>query len=121
LGFSSHVRPSSKITVQVGLDLSLNHKKSRLLRPSQRQIVTGIVVNKRLNVPRKFRSEIRKNVFFLKKFGLYGHARHVGISDPFYFLEKLIGQVAHWRFVDPKNKEALEYSKILQALKRGSR
>ena len=47
-------------------DLKLNHKKTRVMRPHKRQVVTGVVVNEKLGVPkykwRKLRARLHNYI-----------------------------------------------------------
>ncbi len=64
----------------------LNNSKIRLSNTSQRQEVTGLTVNERVNVPRLFVREIRAMLHNLRRFGVhkcqeryelkYAHRRH---------------------------------------------
>jgi RNA-directed DNA polymerase len=49
---------------------SVNEEKTRLVRRSQRQRVTGFVINDRLNVPREYVREIRTLLYIWKRYGL---------------------------------------------------
>lgn len=48
----------------------VNSEKTRVLRPSDRQIVTGIVVNDGLNVPRKYINSLRAILHNMEKEGI---------------------------------------------------
>ncbi len=50
----------------------LNENKTNLLRKGARKIVTGIVVNEKMQAPRSLRREFRQNVYFIRKFGIDG-------------------------------------------------
>jgi len=51
----------------------INFDKVRLRRKSQRQMVTGIIVNtNKPNLPRKYRNQIRAMIHVLKKYGEEG-------------------------------------------------
>ncbi|HBC87078.1 MAG TPA: hypothetical protein DCZ94_09005 [Lentisphaeria bacterium] len=45
---------------------TLNDKKTRVMRKGRRQIVTGIVVNRKVNIPRKLRRNIRAGLHNIK-------------------------------------------------------
>ncbi|MFZ2657667.1 MAG: reverse transcriptase family protein [Victivallales bacterium] len=47
-------------------DYRLNDKKTRVMRRGRRQIVTGIVVNRKVNIPRKLRRNIRAGLHNVK-------------------------------------------------------
>jgi len=87
-----------------------NTKKRRVLRPSSRQLVTGIVVNDHLAVPRSERRRFRATLANVKKNGLAAEAR--GRED---FEAYLHGYVAYVRMVEPERgaKLASELGEVL--------
>jgi RNA-directed DNA polymerase len=50
-------------------NFAINEDKTQLMRWSQRQRVTGIIVNQRLNVPREYRRHIRAVLHIWDKYG----------------------------------------------------
>ncbi|HPF38416.1 MAG TPA: reverse transcriptase family protein [Phycisphaerae bacterium] len=75
----------------------VNEKKTRVLRPNQRQVVTGLVVNDRINVPRKEVRRIRAILHRAKREGL---ARQNRENHPF-FESWLRGMIAYITMVNP--------------------
>lgn len=69
-----------------------NTKKLRISRQSDRQKVTGVTVNKKLNPPKKLLRKVRQQVYYCKKFGVAQHCHQVGI-DPISFQEKIYGEL----------------------------
>jgi len=53
--------------------LSLNYSKIRLMQTHQRQEVTGITVNNKLQAPRFLRRKLRQQFYYINKFGLASH------------------------------------------------
>lgn len=51
----------------------LNNEKTIFLKPGDRKRVTGIIVNEKLSVPRSITRNLRKEIYFIKKFGLEEH------------------------------------------------
>lgn len=49
--------------------LSINHKKTKMMHRRQRQLVCGIVVNEKINLPRKWRKNLRAEIFQKKRAG----------------------------------------------------
>jgi RNA-directed DNA polymerase len=43
--------------------LKINHKKTKFMHTSQRQLVCGVVVNEKINLPRRWRKRLRAEVF----------------------------------------------------------
>lgn len=95
----------------------LNKKKSLTVRRSNRQTVTGIVVNEKLNVTKEYRKKIRKEVYYCKKYGVKEHLKylHIDISENEY-LTSLLGKINYVLQVIPNNDEFLHYKKIVSKL-----
>ncbi len=51
------------------IKLTINKEKTRILKNYDQQRVTGLVVNKKINVPRKLRRELRQTMYYLMKYG----------------------------------------------------
>lgn len=87
----------------------LNKKKTRIMRPGNRQLVTGIVVNQTMNLPRKEKRRIRAALHRAQKQGIQGvtlesnRHRHVdGAGNPERTEAVLRGKLNHWNMVNPK-------------------
>lgn len=90
----------------------LNDKKTTVVRDGQKKVVTGIVVNEKLNVSSTYRRKIRQTVYYCKKFGTASHMKKQNdTGDEKLFLQKLLGKINYVLSVDNKNKEMLEYKK----------
>ena len=83
---------------------------------TQQQEVTGIVVNYKTQLPKKVRKEIRKNMYYIQKYGLESHLNHIGLERKNY-LEHLLGQVGYAVFINPKDQEMKRYKQILREYK----
>jgi len=84
--------------------LKLNKAKTRLIPNSNRQKITGVVVNEKLSVESSYLRKLRQSHYYIKKHGIFGHARHVKASNPRGLLEKLIGQVSYAHFIRQDDK-----------------
>lgn len=102
-----------KVLSQEGYEL--NEKKTRLMEAHQRQEVTGIVVNKKLQVSRKKRNELRKVMYFIEKYGIESHLQHVNESRVNY-LKHLLGIANHFSFVNPSDIRVKNFVKTLKEL-----
>ncbi len=114
---SSHKLDRGEVVATVSsmlsnIGLRVNKSKTRLMKPNNRQKVTGVVVNTRLSVERTLLKKIRQECYFVQKFGIYGHARKTGSKDPRACLERLLGQVSHAVFIRSDDK----YLKKMKAL-----
>ncbi|MBQ9714816.1 MAG: RNA-directed DNA polymerase [Clostridia bacterium] len=99
------------------LGLFLKDKKTAVIPNSKRQIVTGIVVNQKANVARQYKSKIRQEMFFIKKFGIDGHLQKTGINNRQKYLNSLKGRIAFVLQTLPGDKEFLKYKNYLANLK----
>lgn len=89
----------------------VNKEKTRVLKQNKSQKVTGIVVNKKINVPKKIKKELRQEMYYIKKFGLIEHMNKVGISNEttFKYICRLLGKINFVITIEKDNKEFIEY------------
>lgn len=96
------------------LGLSLNKEKITLITKKSRQVVTGIVVNEKMQVNKDYRKNIRKDVFFIKKYGLPSHMNYLKLSIPKEnYLNQLLGKINFVLQIDKTNKEFQRYKKYI--------
>jgi RNA-directed DNA polymerase len=86
------------------LKLSLNPKKTRVLKPNNQQIVTGLVVNEKVSVPREYLRSLKQDCYFIHKFGIYGHCRQIENANPRSTLEQVIGRLSYVSNILSKDK-----------------
>ena len=92
----------------------MNSKKTTVVSSSGRQVVTGIVVNEKLTVPAEYKSKIRQEVYFCKKFGVENHLCHINyIGDTKAYLQSLLGRVSFVLQTEPREQEFLAYKTYL--------
>lgn len=98
------------------LNLKLNMNKIRVLHKHQRQVVTGIVVNEKIQVAKVYRKEIRKNVYYIKKFGIIEHLERnnsdalIDDSMILSYLKSLLGKIEFVLFINKRDEEMKQYS-----------
>lgn len=96
--------------------LCLNEGKTRVIKNSRSQVVTGVCVNEKAQVPKSYRRSIRQTIYYIKKFGLDDYMKHMKINDKMHFLRSLHGKVLFVLSIDKENKEFLEYKKFLRGV-----
>lgn len=112
--FSGDFDPGEVISL-VKLELGkagfyLNSKKTTIVRNGQKKIVTGIVVNEKLNVSLSYRKSIRQTVYYCKKFGIKSHMEKQKVqTDELTFLSGLLGRINYVLSVDGNNSEYEQY------------
>ena len=99
------------------LDLRLNQEKEKLMERNTRQIVTGIVVNDKLQIPKTNRNIIRMEVHYLTKFGLVEHLNRTNNTRDNY-IAHLLGKINFALHVNPKDQKMIGYkNEVLKFVK----
>ena len=94
------------------IGLKLNEDKSMLMGKNQRQIISGIITNSKIQVPREKRDELRQAMFFIDKFGLDDHLNKIKCSKANY-LKHLLGIANYITFINPKDEKTIAIKKKL--------
>lgn len=102
----------SKLTV---MNLTIHPDKFKVMHQGLQQKVTGIVVNNKIQAPRKDRNKLRQTLHYIKKFGIDNHIQHMKIIERNY-LYHLYGKVSFIVYLNPKDDEFLSYKEYLKGL-----
>jgi RNA-directed DNA polymerase len=115
---SDFILPIKEIIKNHGFQI--NHKKTRIKYPHQRQMVTGLVVNnQKPAIPRKHIKKLKQEIYYCKKYGVHGHLTNkkdrkyysnyknylFGMAYYFKMIDKKIGQ----KFIDEIKEIPWEY------------
>lgn len=96
----------------------LNKQKIKIIKPNKAQIVTGIVCNEKLSIPRPYKKAIRQSMYYINKYGLDNHLKHIkSLDDKTTYLNKLYGQVLFVLQIEKNDSEFLNYKNTLIKLK----
>lgn len=82
----------------------VNPQKTRFQYHNRRQEVTGIIVNEKLSVFPEVEDELRNAIYFITKYGLADHMRHINCHKAFY-REHLFGIAYYIKMVEPEKGE----------------
>ena len=112
---SDVIRLVRKMLYKLGLEL--NQDKISIINNSNSQNVTGLVVNEKVQVSKKYRNKIRQEIYYIKKYGISSHINRLNISSSEKdYLKKLNGRILYVLQIDDNNKEFLEYKKYIRDL-----
>lgn len=118
--FSGDFNPSKIITIVKKelrkYNLELNNEKIHVIRNHKCQKVTGLVVNNKVQTPINYRKNIRKEIFYIKKYGLDSHLEHNSIKDRNKYLNELYGRILFVLQINNTN-EFNEYKEFILKLK----
>ena len=92
-----YIKVIKKIIFDEGYNINAN--KFRVQFNNSRQVVTGLVVNKKLTIPQKIRNELDLALYYINKFGLQNHLDKINCQKAFY-KEHLYGLAYYSKMVD---------------------
>ena len=100
------------------MGFKLNMKKTTLIGSSQRQQVTGIVVNEKAQISSKQRREIRQEIYYCEKYGVSQSLFFKGADiTPEKYINSLLGRISFALQIDPADVKMHEYFKAAKKLK----
>jgi Retron-type reverse transcriptase len=79
----------------------LNDKKTRISYKNQRQEVTGLIVNNKVTVPKKYKKELEQEIYYCIKYGVSDHLSYINCNKSFY-KEHLYGKVYFVNSIEPE-------------------
>jgi RNA-directed DNA polymerase len=92
-----------------------NEKKLKIMRSSQRQIVTGLIVNKTIAVPKETIKAIENFIYYGKKYGIESVIRRFSGSPVSYERKNIYGLAFFIKMVNPE--QGLKLIRSLDTLK----
>lgn len=99
------------------LDLKLNTDKTAIMGRNVPQIVTGVLVNKKTQLPRRERSMLRFEMHFIMKFGLSEHLNRTKNTKS-NFLKHIQGKINYALYLNPDDQELKKYIEYLKDLEK---
>ena len=77
----------------------INSKKTRVMYKNRKQMITGLIVNEKINVPKEKIKYLRQQIYYIKKFGVNRHLEniqycHSNIKEHLYGLAYFIKMVS---------------------------
>ena len=100
---------------------TINERKTKVYHRNHAQYVTGIVVNERLHVARKYRRDIRQEIYYLQKYGLPDHYSRIETRfSRGAYLNHLLGKINFVVHVNPEDEEMSGYRSYLKKLIAGN-
>lgn len=97
----------------------INTEKTKVMGRGTRQNVTGVVVNEKMQVTRKYRDRIRQEVYYMQKYGVTEHIQHMSdlpmwIIKPEHYIRHLYGKINFVLQINPKDSEFLLYKELFK-------
>lgn len=76
-----------------------NKSKTRIRYKGSRMEVTGLTISNGLHVPKEYRKQVFRELYFAKKYGPDDHCKRTG-NEKGYFKEWLLGRIMFVRSID---------------------
>lgn len=124
--FSGDFNPSEIITkvrkMLYKLGLELNNDKFHVINNSSSQNVTGIVVNEKVQTSKRYRKQLRQEIYYIDKYGLKSHLEKLNIkTKPEEYLNILYGKILYVLQINCNDKEFNSYKLKIKELKFGEK
>lgn len=99
-----HAEPIINIISEYGY--SINVDKTHIMKDNYRKMVTGLVINESVKVPKKFKKKFKQEIYYCKKYGISQHLHAIGRDSAVNFREYMYGKAYFIKMVE---KELGEY------------
>ena len=120
--FSGSFNPSEVIKMErkmlYKLGLELNNDKIHVITKNFSQSVTGLTVNEKVQVNNKYRKEIRKEVYYINKYGINSHINRCNILDTNKYINSLYGKINYVLEINNNDQEFIKYKEIISKIKK---
>lgn len=95
------------IVRECGLELNKNKTFFQPHEKKGKRILTGISISGEvIKVPRAYKKDLIKTIYYIRKFGLISHISNEKIKNPHY-IQTLIGKFYFWLSIEPQNSFVL--------------
>jgi len=84
----------------------INWSKVGRFKQGQRQLVTGLLIDNKTRIPKKFKKDIYRHLHFCKKFGAYTHFHRINPGKG-YKKEWLLGKIYFVKSIEPEESKKM--------------
>jgi RNA-directed DNA polymerase len=82
-------------------NFKINWNKVGRYKKGQKQLVTGLLINENIRVPKKYKKEILRHLFFCEKYGASSHFNRIA-PDKSFRKEWLMGKILYLNSIEPE-------------------
>lgn len=78
-----------------------NHLKTKIIENGARKIITGLLISgSNVRIPKSYKDEIRKDLYYIRKFGLESHCEKIKYENYISYLMRLKGRILYVRTIE---------------------
>jgi len=92
---------------------NINWGKVGKYKKGQRQMVTGLLIDTKVRIPKKFKKDIYRHLYFCEKYGAYSHFQRINPNKG-YRKEWIIGKILYVHSIEPE--EAKKMMKLVEQI-----
>ena len=103
------------------MGFQVNEKKTHFIKNSNRQEVTGIVVNDHPQLSRDYRRKLRQELYFVFKYGIKDALEHINKKEVsnkeiYSYACQLSSKISYVLFINPNDKEFVSYKQKMNKI-----
>lgn len=98
-------------TMLENMGFEINKKKTHFITNTNRQTVTGLVVNERARIPSDYRRKLRQEVYYISKYGIkdaFKHLKDNQYNSIYNYYNSLVGRINYVLQIEPENQQMHE-------------
>lgn len=78
----------------------INENKTHIMKDNYRKMVTGLIVNEKVKVPKKFKRIFKQELYYCQKYGISQHLQAIGRNNAINFQEYMYGKAYFIKMVE---------------------
>ena len=79
---------------------ALNRDKTHIMKDNYRKMVTGLIVNETVKVPKQFKKTFKQEIYYCQKYGVSQHLQAIGRMSSINFKEYMYGKAYFIKMVE---------------------
>ena len=86
------------------MGFELNKKKTRFITNTSRQTVTGLVVNEKVSIPKEYKRNLRKDIYYFSKYDTGDKTFITSDFDYYGYIHSLLGRTTYVLSIEANNE-----------------
>lgn len=78
----------------------INENKTHVMKDNYRKLVTGLIVNEKVKIPKRFKRKFKQELYYCRKYGISQHLHATGRDNAINFREYMYGKAYFIKMVE---------------------